>query len=57
MLMLHVLKRFKASLADLTAVYQMHIRPVLEYASPLKQKIKRIHVDVVCAKAIQGLGC
>ena len=35
MYMLYVLKRFNASAADLTAVYQMYIRPVLEYASPL----------------------
>ena len=32
---LYVLKRFRASAADLTAVYHMYIRPVLEYASPL----------------------
>ena len=35
MYMLYVLKRFKASAHDLTAVYQMYIRPVLEYTSPL----------------------
>ena len=35
MYMLYVLKRFKASAYDLTAVYQMYICPVLEYASPL----------------------
>ena len=35
MYMLYVLKRFIASAADLSAVYQMYIRPVLEYASPL----------------------
>ena len=35
MYMLYVLKRFKGSAHDLTAVYQMYIRPVLEYASPL----------------------
>ena len=33
--MLYVLKRFKASADDLCAVYQMYVRPVLEYASPL----------------------
>ena len=33
--MLYVLRRFKASANDLIAVYQMYIRPVLEYACPL----------------------
>ena len=33
--MLYVLKRFQASAKDLCAVYQMYVRPVLEYASPL----------------------
>ena len=35
MYMLYVLKRFRASASDLTSVYQMYVRPVLEYASPL----------------------
>ncbi len=33
--MLYVLKRFNASAGDLSSVYQMYVRPVLEYASPL----------------------
>ena len=35
MYMLYVLKRFRASAEDLTSVFRMYVRPILEYASPL----------------------
>ena len=35
MYMLYVLRRFRASAADLTSVFRMYVRPILEYASLL----------------------
>ena len=35
MYMLYVLRRFMASAEDLTSVFRMYVRPILEYASPL----------------------
>ena len=56
MYMLYVLKRFRASVADLTAVYQMYIRPVLEYASPLwHSSITKHQIDHI--ELIQKRAC
>ena len=35
MYMLYVLRRFGASAADLSSVFRMYVRPIVEYASPL----------------------
>ena len=56
MYMLYVLKRLRASVADLTAVYQMYIRTVLEYASPLwHRSITKHQIDDI--ELIQKRAC
>ena len=53
---LYVLKRFRASAADLTVVYLMYIRPVLEYASPLwHSSITKHQIDHI--ELIQKRAC
>ena len=55
-IMLYVLKRFRASVADLTAVYQMYIRHVLEYTSPLwHSSITKHQIDHI--ELIQKRAC
>ena len=51
-----MLKRFRASAADLIAVCQMYIRPVLEYASPLwHSSITKHQIDHI--ELIQKRAC
>ena len=54
--MLHVLKQFRASAAELTAIYKMYIRPVLEFASPLwHSSITKYQIDHI--ELIQKRAC